>query len=283
MTKRKKDKIPAVPSVGHYLDEINACAPLTREEEGELARRIRAGEAKALEKLVKSNLKFVVTVAKSYQGRGLPLPDLIGEGNSGLIKAAHRFDETKGYKFISYAVWWVRQAILQALAEQGRIVRLPLNRINAIMKMGHATDALQRRLGREPSMEEVAKALDTSAQKLGEVMHDNARELSLNQSASDEENDGLINFLENDQYASPDEMLMQESLQDEIAALLAQMEPRTAEIVRRYFGLNGYRPHSLEMLGHQFKLTRERVRQIKEKALKKLRHGSKSRALREYL
>ncbi len=283
MAKRKENKITSVPSVGNYLDEINMYAPLTRAEEGELARRIRAGDAHAVEKLVRANLKFVVTIAKNYQGRGLPLPDLIGEGNIGLIKAAHRFDETKGYKFISYAVWWVRQAILQALAEQARLVRLPLNRINAIMKMGHATDALQRRLGREPSMEEVAKALGTSAPKLSEVMQYNARELSLDQPASDEENDGLINFLESDQYVAPDEVLTQESLQSEIATLLAQLEPRTAEIVRRYFGLDGYRPHSLEMLGQQFKLTRERVRQIKEKALKNLRHGSKSRALREYL
>lgn len=279
----RKNKTPSLPSVGLYLDEIDARAPLSRDEERMLAQRIRAGDVRALEKLVASNLKFVVTVAKSYQGQGLPLSDLIGEGNVGLIKAVYRFDETKGYKFISYAVWWIRQAILQALAEHARTVRLPMNRINAIIKVGRVTDLLQKRLGREPAMEEVARKLRMPVATLGEIIYDNARELSLDHTMDDDTNDNLVGFIESDDCTAPDEALSQESLQDEIEALLSKLDGRSAEIVRRYFGLKGHRPHSLEVLGQQFNLTRERVRQIKEKALQILRRHSHKNNLKEYL
>jgi RNA polymerase primary sigma factor len=283
MNMTRKNKTPSLPSVGLYLDEIDARAPLSRDEERMLAQRIRAGDVRALEKLVASNLKFVVTVAKSYQGQGLPLSDLIGEGNVGLIKAVYRFDETKGYKFISYAVWWIRQAILQALAEHARTVRLPMNRINAIIKVGRVTDLLQKRLGREPAMEEVARKLRMPVATLGEIIYDNARELSLDHTMDDDTNDNLVGFIESDDCTAPDEALSQESLQDEIEALLSKLDGRSAEIVRRYFGLKGHRPHSLEVLGQQFNLTRERVRQIKEKALQILRRHSHKNNLKEYL
>jgi RNA polymerase primary sigma factor len=279
----KENKVTSIPSVGNYLNEINAYALLSGDEERALAKQIRAGDVRALEKLVASNLKFVVTIAKSYQNRGLPLSDLISEGNIGLIKAAHRFDETKGCKFISYAVWWIRQAILQALAEQGRTVRLPLNRIHAITKVGRATDLLYKRLGREPSMEEVARKLRLPIAKLTEIIHDNAGELSLDRAKSDEQDDGLINFIESEGHMAPDNAVLQESLQDEIETVLSRLDARDAEIIRRYFGLNGYRPHSLEMLGHQFSLTRERVRQIKARAIKNLQRDSRLKSLKEYL
>ncbi len=281
--KSKTKMSQSSPLIGRYLEEINAYAAISREQEAELARRIREGDKNALDTLVKANLKFVVNIAKGYQGQGLPLQDLICEGNLGLIRAAQRFDETRGYKFISYAVWWIRQAILQALADHTRVVRLPLNRINAILKLSHVTEDLQRRLGREPSMEELAGGLGISAAKLADIMQQGVREVSLDHPAEDEEGDGLINFVQSEQEEAPDEILSRESLQEEIETLLANMDKRAAEILRRYFGLNGHSPESLETLGQQFNLTRERVRQIKERALQNLRHGSKSRALREYL
>lgn len=283
MAKRKEDKMPALPSVGIYLDEITAYSPLSRGEEAEMARRIRAGDAQALRKLVESSLKFVVSIAKSYQGQGLPLSDLIGEGNVGLIKAAHRFDESKGYKFISYAVWWIRQAIKQALAEHARVVRVPLNRLNKLNQIGHATDALQRKLGREPSMKELANALKLNEKQLAEVMQHQARELSLDQTSGGDEHDNLLNFVPSQEFVSSEQALLEESLQHDLDDLLAKLDKRTAEIMRRYFGLNGHRPHSLEMLGKHFQLTRERVRQIKQRALKHLHRSSHARALREYL
>jgi RNA polymerase primary sigma factor len=283
VAKRKENKMTSIPSVGYYLDEITAYSPLSRAEEAELARRIRAGDAQALDKLVEANLKFVVGIAKSYQGRGLPLPDLVSEGNIGLIEAAQRFDETRGYKFISYAVWWVRQAILQALNSHARTVRLPMNRLNAINKISQATDALQKRLWREPSMKELAAALNLSEKQLAEFIQNEPRELSLDQTPGEEDDSSLLNFLPSDEFISADKVLSEESLQHDIDDLLATMDRRTAEIVRRYFGLNGHRPHSLEMLGQQFNLTRERVRQIKHSAIKKLQRDSRARALREYL
>lgn len=281
--KTKNKMMQSSQLIGRYLEEINAFTVKSREQEAELARRIREGDKNALDTLVKANLKFVVSIAKGYQGQGLPLQDLICEGNLGLIKAAQRFDETRGFKFISYAVWWVRQAILQALADHTRVVRLPLNRINAILKLSHVTEALQRRFGREPSMEELAAKLGIRPENLADIMQLSAREVSLDHPAEDEEGDGLINFIQSEQEEAPDEIFNKESLQEEIEILLAKMDKRAAEILRRYFGLNGHSPESLETLGQQFNLTRERVRQIKERALQNLRQGSKSRALREYL
>lgn len=281
MAKRKEDKMPALPSIGIYLDEITAYTPLSRGDEAELARRIRAGDAQALRKLVESSLKFVVSIAKSYQGQGLSLSDLIGEGNVGLIKAAHRFDETKGYKFISYAVWWIRQAIMQALAEHARVVRLPLNRLNKLGQISHATEALQRKLGREPSMEELANALKLDEKQLADFMQHQVHELSLDQTSGDDEHDNLLNFVPSQEFV--EQALWEESLQRDLDDLLAKLDKRTAEIMRRYFGLNGHRPHSLEMLGKHFQLTRERVRQIKQRALKNLHRSPQARTLKEYL
>lgn len=283
MAKRTEDKMSALASVGIYLDEITAYSPLSRGEEAELARRIQAGDAQALGKLVESSLKFVVSIAKSYQGQGLPLSDLISEGNVGLIKAAQRFDETRGYKFISYAVWWVRQAIMQALAEHARVVRLPLNRLNKLGQISHATEALQRKLGREPSMKELANALKLTEKQLADFMQHQAHELSLDQTSGEDEHDHLLNFVPSQEFVSSDQALLEESLQRDLDDLLAKLDNRTAEIMRRYFGLNGHRPHSLEMLGKHFRLTRERVRQIKQRALKNLHRSPQARALREYL
>ena len=280
---RKPQKLRSIPSVGNYLDAINIFVPLSREAEMALAKDIRRGNAEALDKLVQANLKFVVSIAKSYQGQGLALSDLISEGNVGLIKAARRFDETRGNKFISYAVWWVRQAILQALTEQARLVRLPLNRLTKLHQINHTTEALQKKLGREPSMKELAKALKLDEKQLAEFIQHQIREVSLDQTSSGEENDNLLNFMPSQEFASSEEVLSEESLQRDINDLLAKLDDRTAEIMRRYFGLNGHRPHSLEMLGHHFKLTRERVRQIKKSALQKLQRSSQARALQEYL
>ena len=280
---RKPQKLRSIPSVGNYLDAINIFVPLSREAEMALAKDIRRGNAEALDKLVQANLKFVVSIAKSYQGQGLALSDLISEGNVGLIKAARRFDETRGNKFISYAVWWVRQAILQALTEQARLVRLPLNRLTKLHQINHTTEALQKKLGREPSMKELAKALKLDEKQLAEFIQHQIREVSLDQTSGGEENDSLLNFMPSQEFASSEEVLSEESLQRDINDLLAKLDDRTAEIMRRYFGLNGHRPHSLEMLGHHFKLTRERVRQIKKSALQKLQRSSHARALREYL
>ena len=280
---RKPQKLRSIPSVGNYLDAINIFVPLSREAEMALAKDIRRGNAEALDKLVQANLKFVVSIAKSYQGQGLALSDLISEGNVGLIKAARRFDETRGNKFISYAVWWVRQAILQALTEQARLVRLPLNRLTKLHQINHTTEALQKKLGREPSMKELAKALKLDEKQLAEFIQHQIREVSLDQTSGGEENDNLLNFMPSQEFASSEEVLSEESLQRDINDLLAKLDDRTAEIIRRYFGLNGHRPHSLEMLGHHFKLTRERVRQIKKSALQKLQRSSQARALQEYL
>lgn len=280
---KKPSKSRSIPSVGNYLEEINVFRPLSRETEMALAKDIRRGNADALDRLVQANLKFVVSIAKSYQGQGLALSDLISEGNVGLIKAARRFDETRGTKFISYAVWWVRQAILQALTEQARIVRLPLNRLTKLHQISHTTDALQKKLGREPSMNELAGALKLNEKQLAEFIQHQVREVSLDQTSGGEENDSLLNFVSSQEFVSGEEALSEKSLQRDINDLLAKLDDRTAEIMRRYFGLNGHRPHSLEMLGHHFKLTRERVRQIKKNALQKLQRSSHARALQEYL
>jgi RNA polymerase primary sigma factor len=265
------------------LEEIGGYSPLAPEEEIDLASQIRKGNARALDKLVKANLRFVISVAKEYQGQGLPLQDLISEGNLGLIKAAQRFDETRGFKFISYAVWWIRQSILQALAEQSRVVRLPLNRVGAINKVGRALEELEKKFGREPSMEEIADKMEMTAYEVADVLKTSARHLSLDEPFKEDEGNSLLDILESDRYAPPDETLMQESLQVEIDKVLSTLKPREAEIIRLYFGLDGDRPLTLEEIGEHFKLTRERVRQIKEKALRRLRHRSRLEPLRKYL
>ncbi|NUO82161.1 RNA polymerase sigma factor RpoD/SigA [candidate division KSB1 bacterium] len=270
-------------SIEKYLEEIGGYSPLPPEEEVELARRIRRSDSTALDKLVKANLRFVISVAKEYQGQGLPLQDLISEGNLGLIKAAQRFDETRGFKFISYAVWWIRQSILQALAEQSRVVRLPLNRVGAINKVGRALEELEKKFGREPSMEEIADRMELTAFEVADVMKTSARHLSLDEPFKEEEGNSLLDVLESDRYAPPDDTLMQESLQVEIDKVLSTLKSREAEIIRLYFGLDGDRPLTLEEIGEHFKLTRERVRQIKEKALRRLRHRSRLEPLRKYL
>jgi RNA polymerase primary sigma factor len=281
--KRKATENRTKQSIEKYLEEIGGYSPLSPEEEVELARLIRKGNAKALDKLVKANLRFVISVAKEYQGQGLPLQDLISEGNLGLIKAAQRFDETRGFKFISYAVWWIRQSILQALAEQSRVVRLPLNRVGAINKVGRALEELEKEYGREPSMEEIAEKMEMTAYEVADVLKTSARHLSLDEPFKEDEGNSLLDILESDRYAPPDDTLMQESLQVEIDKVLSTLKPREAEIIRLYFGLDGDRPLTLEEIGEHFKLTRERVRQIKEKALRRLRHRSRLEPLRKYL
>jgi RNA polymerase primary sigma factor len=281
--KRKTTDNRTKQSIEKYLEEIGGYSPLAPEEEVELARQIRKSNARALDKLVKANLRFVISVAKEYQGQGLPLQDLISEGNLGLIKAAQRFDETRGFKFISYAVWWIRQSILQALAEQSRVVRLPLNRVGAINKVGRALEELEKKYGREPSMEEIADKMEMTAYEVADVLKTSARHLSLDEPFKEDEGNSLLDILESDRYAPPDDTLMQESLQVEIDKVLSTLKPREAEIIRLYFGLDGDRPLTLEEIGEHFKLTRERVRQIKEKALRRLRHRSRLEPLRKYL
>ncbi len=285
MAKKRKRVAENRPkqSIEKYLEEIGGYSPLSPEEEIELTRRIRKGDSEALDKLVKANLRFVISVAKEYQGQGLPLQDLISEGNLGLIKAAQRFDETRGFKFISYAVWWIRQSILQALAEQSRVVRLPLNRVGAINKVGRTLEQLEKEYGREPSMQEVAETMEMSTYEVADVLKTSARHLSLDEPFKEEDGNNLLDILESDRYAPPDEALMQESLKEEIDKVLMTLKPREAEIIRLYFGLDGDRPLTLEEIGEHFKLTRERVRQIKEKALRRMRHRSRLEPLRKYL
>ena len=270
-------------SIEKYLEEIGNYSPLPPEEEIRLARRIRKGDEEALDKLVKANLRFVISVAKEYQGQGLPLQDLISEGNLGLIKAAQRFDETRGFKFISYAVWWIRQSILQALAEQSRVVRLPLNRVGAINKVGRALEQLEKEFGREPSMQELAEKMEMTAYEVADVLKTSARHLSLDEPFNEEDGNSLLDVIESDRYDPPDAGLMRESLRQEIDKVLSTLKPREAEIIKLYFGLDGDRPLTLEEIGEYFQLTRERVRQIKEKALRRLRHRSRLEPLRKYL
>ncbi|MEE4312224.1 MAG: RNA polymerase sigma factor RpoD/SigA [candidate division KSB1 bacterium] len=284
MAKKKKiSESRSKQSIEKYLEEIGGYSPLPPEEEIRLARLIKKGDTAALDKLVKANLRFVISVAKEYQGQGLPLQDLISEGNLGLIKAAQRFDETRGFKFISYAVWWIRQSILQALAEQSRVVRLPLNRVGAINKIGRALEQLEKAFGREPSINEVAMKMEMTAFEVADVLKTSARHLSLDEPFKDEDGNNLLDVIESDRYAPPDNTLMKESLQIEIDKVLETLKVREAEIIKLYFGLDGDRPLTLEEIGEHFKLTRERVRQIKEKALRRLRHRSRLDPLRKYL
>jgi RNA polymerase primary sigma factor len=271
------------PSLDLYLREIGETSLLTADEEVDLAKKIRAGDHEALERLTKANLRFVVSVAKQYQNQGLSLADLINEGNIGLIKAAKRFDETRGFKFISYAVWWIRQAILQALAEQSRIVRLPLNRVGTLHKIGKISSSLEQDLGREPSPDEIAKELALTEVEVSDTLKISNSHLSLDAPFSDSEDNSLLDVLEDELQPSPDECLLDESLRIEIEKALDTLTPREAEVINLYFGLNHEKPLTLEEIGARFSLTRERVRQIKEKAIRRLRHASRSKALRAYL
>jgi RNA polymerase primary sigma factor len=279
----KKANIRANQSLEKYLQEIGEVSLLTPDEEIKLARRIRRGDQQALEQLTKANLRFVVSVAKQYQNQGLSLGDLINEGNLGLIKAAKRFDETRGYKFISYAVWWIRQSILQALAEQSRVVRLPLNRVGALNKIGKMYSSLEQEFEREPTPDEIAEHLEISPLEVTDTLRMSGRHLSMDAPFSQGEDNRLLDIVHNDNQPPPDFKLMHESLRQEIDRALATLSPREAEVVRLYFGLGREHPLTLEEIGELFKLTRERVRQIKEKALRRLRHTSRSKALRTYL
>lgn len=270
-------------SLDKYLQEIGKVDLLTPDEEVDLAKRIREGDQGALEKLTKANLRFVVSVAKQYQNQGLSLGDLINEGNLGLIKAAQRFDETRGFKFISYAVWWIRQSILQALAEQSRIVRLPLNRVGSLNKISKTFSELEQKFEREPSPEELAEVLEVSTSEIVDTMKISGRHVSMDAPFVQGEENSLLDVLENDSEETPDSDLMVDSLRKEVQRALSTLTQREADVVTYYFGLNGAHVMTLEEIGEKFNLTRERVRQIKEKAIRRLRHTSRSKALKPYL
>jgi RNA polymerase primary sigma factor len=271
------------PSLDKYLHEIGKVELISAEEEVELARRIRKGDKESLNKLIKANLRFVVSVSKQYQNQGLSLPDLINEGNLGLIKAAQRFDETRGFKFISYAVWWIRQSILQALAEQARIVRLPLNKIGSINKINKTFAELEQRFEREPTILEIAQALELAPKDIKESMKSAGRHVSMDAPINSDDEGTMYDVIYNEDNPHPDRELLNESLRKEIERALSTLTYREANIVRLYFGLNGKHPHTLEEIGEEFNLTRERVRQIKEKAIKRLKHTTRNRILKTYL
>lgn len=270
-------------SLDKYLSEISKEPLLTPEQEIQLAIKIRNGDKSALERLIKSNLRFVVSVAKQYQNQGLSLGDLINEGNVGLMKAARRFDETRGFKFISYAVWWIRQSILQALAEQSRIVRLPLNRVGTLNKIGKEYGRLEQEFEREPSPEELANALEMDVEELSDVMLMNGKPMSMDAPFNQNDENSLHDVLVNDDLPSPDEELMTESLKAEIKSALDVLNEREKKVLKLYFGIDTEQALTLEEIGEKFNLTRERVRQIKEKAIRKLRHNSRSKNLKSYL
>lgn len=273
-------------SLDKYLQEIGRVELLTGDDEIVLAQAIKRGGIEgnlALERLVKANLRFVVSVAKQYQNQGLSLGDLINEGNLGLIKAAKRFDETRGFKFISYAVWWIRQSILQALAEQSRIVRLPLNRVGALNKIGKKFSELEQMYEREPTAAELAEQLGMSIAEISDTIKSGGRHLSVDAPFIQGEDNRLLDVLVNEHQPPPDNELMRESLRVEVNQVLTTLSMREAEVVSLYFGLNDQQALTLEEIGEKFKLTRERVRQIKEKAIRRLRHASRSKGLRSYL
>ncbi len=271
-------------SLDKYLQEISKVDLITADEEVELAQRIKQGDEKALEKLTKANLRFVVSVAKQYQNQGLSLPDLINEGNLGLIKAAKRFDETKGFKFISYAVWWIRQSILQALSEQARIIRLPLNKIGSINRLNKAFAELEQKYEREPTIEELASFLDIKPSEIKDTLRNNNRPMSVDAPLSqDEDANNLLDVLNNNDLPRPDSQLINESLVHEVERALSTLSYREAAIVKMYYGIAGFPQMTLEEIGLQLDLTRERVRQIKEKAIRRLKHSSRSKLLKAYL
>ena len=270
-------------SLDQYLKEISAYSLLTREDEVHLAQRIRKGDQEALDKLVRSNLRFVVSVAKKYQNQGVALSDLINEGNLGLIRAAHKFDETKGIKFISYAVWWIRQAILQALAEQSRIVRVPLNRAGALHRIGKRSSMLLQELGREPTVEELADELDLSEDEVRRTLSLSQTHLSLDAPLTPGEDNRLLDYLPDQFSPGPDDETYDRALLDTVEEALGTLKEREAKILRLYFGLDGQEPMTLEEIGSLLGITRERVRQIKEKALLRLRHASRARFLETFM
>jgi len=270
-------------SLDKYLQEIGKVELITAEEEVVLAQRIKQGDQHALEKLTKANLRFVVSVSKQYQNQGLSLPDLINEGNLGLIKAAQRFDETRGFKFISYAVWWIRQSILQALAEQSRIVRLPLNKIGAINRINKAYSSFEQVHQREPNPDELAEMLDISENEVRESLKNSGRHVSMDAPLMADEDNNMYDVLKGEDNLTPEAGLIFDSLRLEIERAISTLTPREADVIRLYFGLNGKHPYTLEEIAEQFDLTRERVRQIKEKAIRRLKHTARCRILKTYL
>jgi len=270
-------------SLDQYLREISQYPLITREEEVRLAQCIKLSDPEALDKLVRSNLRFVVSVAKKYQNQGVALSDLINEGNLGLIRAAHKFDETKGIKFISYAVWWIRQAILQALAEQSRIVRVPLNRAGTLHRIGKRSSALLQELGREPTVEEIAEGMDITEEEVAKTLSISQSHLSLDAPLAPGEDNKLLDCLPDTHSAGPDDLTFEHALSESIEHVLGTLKDREAKILRLYFGLEGEDPMTLEEIGSLLGITRERVRQIKEKALSRLRHVSRAHALESFL
>ena len=271
-------------TLDRYFDEISKEPLLNPDEEIALAKKVRSGDEAALEQMTRANLRFVVSVAKRYQNQGLSLGDLINEGNLGLIKAAKRFDETRGFKFISYAVWWIRQSILQALADQSRVVRLPLNRVGVMNKVNRTLGDLEQKYEREPTAQEVADVLEMTSVDVSDTIQMSARHLSVDAPFSGNDDNSLLDVLpDNDSNTEPDLPLIEESLKMEVEKVLSSLSEREAEVIRLYFGLVNERSMTLEEIGERFKLTRERVRQIKEKSIRKLRHTSRSRNLRSYL
>ncbi|MCO6499812.1 MAG: sigma-70 family RNA polymerase sigma factor [Vicingus serpentipes] len=270
-------------SLDKYLQEIGREGLITAEDEVELAQKIREGDQVALEKLVKANLRFVVSVSKQYQNQGLTLPDLINEGNLGLIKAAQRFDETRGFKFISYAVWWIRQSILQAIAEQARIVRLPLNQVGSLNRINKTFSRLEQEFEREPSPEEIADCLEIDKEKVSEAQKISGRHVSVDAPFREDEDGTLLDVLSNDNSPMTDISLINESLQREIDRSLSTLTDRERDVIKLFFGIGIPHPLSLEEIGEKFELTRERVRQIKEKGIRRLRHTSRSKLLKSYL
>jgi RNA polymerase primary sigma factor len=271
------------PSLDKYLQEIGKVELISPEEEVNLARRIKSGDKDALAKLVKANLRFVVSVAKQYQNQGMSLPDLINEGNLGLMKAAQRFDETRGFKFISYAVWWIRQAILQALAEQARIVRLPVNKIGSINRINRAFSRLEQEFEREPSSQEIAEILEMAPEEVKDSLKTNGRTVSMDAPISSEEDNNMYDVLQSADAPSPDRNLIKESLAYEIERALSTLSPREARVLKLYFGIKMKHPLTLEEIGEEIGLTRERVRQIKEKAIKRIQYTTRCRILKSYL
>ena len=269
-------------SLDKYLQEIGKEDMISTEEEVELAQRIRKGDKKALERLTKANLRFVVSVAKQYQNQGLSLPDLINEGNLGLIKAAEKFDETRGFKFISYAVWWIRQSILQAIADQSRIVRLPLNQVGSVNKINRALSKFEQENERRPNIEELSETTELPMEKIGEAMSVNTRHVSVDAPFAEGDDNSLLDVMINDDSPMADRMLVIESLRSEINNALKMLNERERNVVEAFFGIN--QPEmTLEEIGTKFGLTRERVRQIKEKAIRRLRNSTKNKLLKTYL
>ena len=284
MTKKvKKVTADSNRALSKYLEEIGKFNPLTPDEEIDLAQKVHAGDHAALKKLTESNLRFVVSVAKDYQGQGLPLTDLINEGNLGLIKAAERFDETRGFKFISYAVWWIRQSILQALAEHSRIVRLPLNRVGTISKITKQAEVLEQQNERAPRQDEIAHGLEMHTNEVSDAIRISRRHQSLNAPFRDGEKNSLIDVIQDNAQPSPDFTLMSESLKQEIRDALDTLKDRERDVIKMYFGLDREYALTLNEIGDKFSVTRERIRQIKEKAIRRLRHKSRSKKLRAYL